>query len=356
MLHSFTSAYPLHLVGRQTVLKRYASKGEHTMEEIAWRVALSIARKEEENGYIDYADTEAQARVFYEEMIERRFTPAGRTLSDAGVPDCKLVSNCVVLHIRDSLVGEPDSILGTLSEAVSLQRQGSGIGFPFHFLRPHSYECVTHDGVSSGPISFMRAYDNMFRVIKQKNRHGANMGIMHIDHPEVLEFIRCKRDEGTLRTFNISVLLTDSFMETANSDETTPWMCEFGGKPQLPFFVVCASDLDGTDKMSPFVSMCAEERASYSTGDHYVPEWSASRIYTELCKYAWRNGEPGVAFYDTIQKTNPLPGLGSIEACNPCGKYSFRRIPSSRCTALCACSEKQLWASNLAAFYFDLHF
>src|SRR3989338_5292143 len=162
-------------------------------------------------------------------MTSFEFTPAGGTLTNAGAPT-PLVSNCIVLHIDDSMAG----IFETLKDASLLQQAGSGLGFPFHLLRPAGTIAKSSRGVASGPVSFLKVYNKAFGVIKQQNRHGANMGILRVDHPDILEFVHCKDKEGEIRNFNISVGLTNEFMEKVASNDQSPWHCTWKGKKMKP--------------------------------------------------------------------------------------------------------------------------
>lgn len=237
-------------------------------------------------------------RHFVHMMCSREGTPAGRTLANAGSVHTHLVPNCVVLHINDSL----DDIFKTLWDAAKLQQRGSGIGYPLHLLRP-AYEPVKKSmSRSSGPLSWLRVYNTAFGQIKQQNRHGANMAIMRVDHPDILEFINCKRNEGDISNFNISVALTDEFMRQVKDDafQDTPWKCHFNGKEY------------GVREITRNASFTHVESIE-DTG------MTARQLFAEIVDAAWTNGEPGVAFVDTVNKSNPLPRLGRIEACNPCG-------------------------------------
>ena len=321
---------------RKIFVQRYSNYNPKTQERLELmpeecfaRVATLLTQVEEHhNPMMNEREIKQFAYRFYNVMLNGEFYPAGRTLSNMGVVGRKVVPNCIVLHPTDSLFGK-HSIMETFNEEVKLQRAGCGIGTPLHLLRPHNQNCVGSGATASGPVSFMIAKGTMFRVIKQQSRHGANMGMMKGTHPELLEFIRCKGKNGFLTTYNISVLFTDNFMEQAtlwsHKDYENPWMCEFNGKKQLPFFIVHEEDLtrDSEYKVINTTWGNSKNLLSLSVGSHYVPEWTASRILHEFAKQSWKNGEPGCAFYDTINNLNPLPGLGTIEASNPCGLFFF---------------------------------
>lgn len=240
-----------------------------------------------------YIETTQQ---FYEVMFNKRFLPAGRTMANAGGAG-KIVSNCVVLDINDSLTAGEDCIMSTLHDAAALQNQGSGIGFCFSSLRPHGSS--TKNTQASGPVSFIKMYNQVFVAVKQSNRNGANMAVFSVTHPEILEFIKCKEKEGSINAFNVSVSLTDEFMKQATNKShpnyNDPWLCTWENEKQLPYYI------------------------DETTGDHTYPRFTASQILNKLCECAWKNGEPGMIFIDEVNRENPLPGLGKIKACNPCG-------------------------------------
>lgn len=286
---------------------------------------------------------------FYQVMSNGEFLPAGRTLADVGTGR-KTVSNCVVLGIDDKLTSGPRSIMSTLHEAVKLQCQGCGLGFAWHTLRPYGAEVVSGRTQSSGIVSYFNMYASMFETVKQTNsRHGANMGMCLIEHPEVLEFIRAKDTEGGATTvFNITTLLTDEFMRCATEIKHPnfhkPWMCRYKvparhpsgtgtlkdeqgeevleEKLELPFFIVRAKDLFNDKNGRPTSTWGKKARSenALQVGDKYYPKWTANEIMEHIAKHSWSNGEPGFGFYDQVQRTNPLPGLGPIEASNPCGE------------------------------------
>lgn len=258
-----------------------------TPEDMFHRVAAALAVNEK--------DSAKWTQEFESVMKNFEFVPAGRTLANAGA-ETSLVSNCVVLHMEDSL----DSIFETLKEAALLQQAGSGIGFPFHLLRPAGYKCHRTLGSSSGPLSFLRIYAEAFRIIQQHGRHGANMAIMRIDHPDILEFIEAKQQEGTFENFNFSIGITDEFMQKVIANDPSPWYCEWNGEKMLPRYIT-------RDPAGRII-------------DISEAQISAPELMEELVHCAWSNGEPGCVFIDTVNKSNPLPGLGRIECCNPCGE------------------------------------
>lgn len=299
ILSGKTTKLPFSMNALQVIAKRYLvhDRDGNTIEspeEMFKRVADALASVEYHYNKND-EDVEALSGQFYEIMSSFEFIPAGRTMTNAGAPT-PIIPNCIVLHIGDSM----DGIFQTLKEAAMLQQAGAGLGFPFHMLRPAGMVAKKSRGVASGPVSFLRVYNNSFGVIKQQNRHGANMGVMRVDHPDVLEFIHAKDTEGEIRNFNISVALTDEFMQRVKDNSPEPWVCEWNGEQMKPRSVYRDSNgivLDVKDE-----TMTARE------------------IFMEIVSSAWQTGEPGCIFIDRVNDTNPLPGLGRIEACNPCGE------------------------------------
>jgi ribonucleoside-diphosphate reductase alpha chain len=283
----------------KVMAKRYLRSDEEgkvseTPEQMLGRVARTLA--EVEKGYGKTQDEiDTFNDEFYDVLSNFEFTPAGRTLTNTGT-ELPVVANCIVLNIEDSMT----SIFNTLKDAALLQQSGSGLGFPFHMLRPAGTYARKSRGVASGPVSFLKVYDKSFGVIKQQNRHGANMAVMSVEHPDILEFIHCKAKEGAIKNFNISVGFTDRFMEAVATDDQSEWVPKFNGK-DYPLQRVARDDHD------TIVEIIKEKM-------------TAKQIFNEIISAAWSNGEPGCVFLDTVNKANPLPGLGRIEACNPCGE------------------------------------
>jgi ribonucleoside-diphosphate reductase alpha chain len=297
ILEGQTTSLPFSLNALQVISKRYLVRDEEgniteNPEQMYERVSQALAKVELKYGksqeYIQSLKNE-----FWQTMTNLEFTPAGRTLANAGGPT-RLVSNCIVLNVEDSM----DSIFQTLKEASLLQQAGSGLGFPLHLLRPAGYSTIKSRGQASGPISFLRVYNAAFGVIKQQNRHGANMGIMTVNHPDILEFIHCKEDEHAIQNFNISVGLTNRFMEQVKNNSSEPWFCEWQGQQLKPRRI--------------------KRNSNFSYLEHQDVDMTARQLFEEIIECAWKNGEPGCVFLDKVNETNPVPGLGRIEACNPC--------------------------------------
>jgi ribonucleoside-diphosphate reductase alpha chain len=293
-----TTKLPFSMNALQVIAKRYLVHNRdgnviESPEDMFFRVASALASVE--GNYGKSAEEVGKIREqFFEVLHNFEFTPAGRTLSNAGAPT-PIVPNCVVLHADDSM----DGIFETLKQAAVLQQSGCGLGFPFHILRPAGTIAKRSRGVASGPVSFLHVYNDSFGVIKQQNRHGANMAVMRVDHPDILEFIHCKDIEGDLKNFNVSIGLTNEFMEKVKSNDPSPWLCSWRD-----------------EKMKP--------RRIYRDGrivvDTKEETMTARELFNEIITCAWQTGEPGCVFLDRVNETNPLPGLGRIEACNPCGE------------------------------------
>lgn len=271
----------------RTVLeKRYLVKDSsgqptETPEQMFWRVATTIAEVDRRYGASDAAVQEV-AESFYELMTQRRFEPNSPTLMNAGRPLGQL-SACFVLPVEDALSNGRDGIYDTLRSMALIHQSGGGTGFSFSRLRPRGSMVRSTTGVASGPVSFMKLYDASTDAVKQGGtRRGANMGILRVDHPDIMDFISCKEDLTQVTNFNISVGVTDRFMEALRA----------GGSYEL---------VDPTD-------------------GRVVGELDANMVWEKMILGAWRTGEPGVFFIDEANRYNPVPHLGSYEATNPCGE------------------------------------
>lgn len=259
-----------------------------TPEEMCWRVALTIAKAEEKWGSTS-VEVQQLAEEFYEMMIQRKFLPNSPTLMNAGTNDGLQYSGCYVLPVEDSI----DGIFDSIKNAALVHKSGGGTGFSFSSLRPAGSRVRTSGGVASGPVSFMRVFDSATQEIKQGGRRrGANMGMLLVNHPDILEFVTCKLDGG-ITNFNICVAVTDEFMQALLEDSKY-------------------------DLVAPH------------TGE-IVGNLQAQEVFDEITNAAWQTGDPGLFFIDRCNSgsANPIPELNSVEATNPCGEQPL--FPNEAC-------------------------
>jgi ribonucleoside-diphosphate reductase alpha chain len=273
----------------EVLRKRYLLKDEHgnlieTPAQLFRRVAHAIAEADEVYGE-DAAKAEEE---FYAVMSRLEFVPNSPTLFNAGTGTKFALSACYVLPIEDSL----DSIFTTVKNMALIEQTGGGVGFDFSRLRPSGDIVRSTQGVASGPVSFMRIFDVATDVIKSGGkRRGALMGILRVDHPDILEFITSKEKPGVLTNFNISVAATDAFMKAIEENQ------EY-------------------DLVNP------------RTGES-VKRLSARFVWDQMVENAWKSGDPGVVFIDEINRHNPTPTVSRIEATNPCGEQPL--LPYESC-------------------------
>ncbi|HEU4988247.1 MAG TPA: vitamin B12-dependent ribonucleotide reductase [Gemmatimonadaceae bacterium] len=271
---------------RTVLAKRYLIKNEKGQpveqpEDLFWRVATVVAEADRRYGATD-EQVQAQAEAFYALMTQRRFEPNSPTLMNAGRPLGQL-SACFVLPVADALSNGKDGIYDTLASMALIHQSGGGTGFSFSRLRPKGSMVRSTTGVASGPVSFMKLYDASTDAVKQGGtRRGANMGILRVDHPDILEFITCKEDLTQVTNFNISVAVTAKFMEAVKNKTSYDLVDPSSGK--------------------------------------VVGQLDANMVWDKMILGAWRTGEPGCFFIDEANKYNPVPHLGSYEATNPCGE------------------------------------
>ncbi|MBI4970830.1 MAG: adenosylcobalamin-dependent ribonucleoside-diphosphate reductase [Candidatus Omnitrophica bacterium] len=265
----------LEVLKRRYLQKDARGRVIETPEVMFRRVAHHVAAAENHFGPKNYA-AEWES-IFFEAMSRLEFLPNSPTLMNAGGPLGQLAA-CFVLPVQDSM----ESIFDAVKYTALIHQSGGGTGFSFSHLRPARDVVRSTHGVSSGPVSFMRVFDAATEAVKQGGaRRGANMGILRVDHPDILDFIQSKRG-GAFANFNLSVGVTNAFMKAVRDNKNYPLINPRNQKT--------------------------------------VRTISAKKVFDVICECAWENGDPGLVFLDRIEADNPTPELGELESTNPCGE------------------------------------
>ena len=289
---------------RQVLMKRYVRRGDdgkpaENVEEMFWRVAYHVARVEEQWG----ADVQERTVEYYHLLSSRKFFPNSPTFTGAGTPLGQLAA-CFVLPITDDMGRDSAGIFQTLRDAALIQQTGGGNGFSFSRLRPKGGFVQSSAGQATGPVGFLRVYDHAFGEIAQGGtRRGANMAVLRVDHPDVEDFITCKTNENHITNFNISVGITDAFMQAVKEDKE--WELRF-------------PDLTEAKKKGFKGTLEQAEEAGIRINTY--KKVNARDLFNKIVKQAHHNGEPGVLFLDAANRSNPVPHLYPLEATNPCGE------------------------------------
>ncbi|MFA5611563.1 MAG: adenosylcobalamin-dependent ribonucleoside-diphosphate reductase [Anaerolineaceae bacterium] len=295
----------IHLTenSQQILTKRYLrhdkdGKPVETIDEMFWRIAWHVSDTPENQDNHDQV-----ARDYYNLLVSKSFFPNSPTFTGAGTPLGQLAA-CFVLPISDDMGRAKDGIFSTLRNAALIQQTGGGNGFNFSRLRPAGSIVKASAGQATGPVGFLKVYDNSFGEIAQGGtRRGANMGVLRVDHPDVEDFIVCKTSETAITNFNISLAITDDFMKAVEDD--LEWELRF-------------PDVNSPEYKKFSGTISEAENAGMPIRIYKTVK--ARELFKKFVKQAHHNGEPGALFIDAANRQNPVPHLYELEATNPCGE------------------------------------
>ncbi|MDO9574710.1 MAG: adenosylcobalamin-dependent ribonucleoside-diphosphate reductase, partial [Candidatus Contubernalis sp.] len=283
---------------KRYLMKKAGGGSLETPEQMLNRVAANIAGVDRLYYGKSEEETKKLEKSFFEVMDRLEFLPNSPTLMNAG-RDLQQLSACFVLPIEDSI----ESIFETLKHMALVQKTGGGTGFAFDRLRPAGDFVQSTFGAASGPIPFLKIYNSGTEAVKQGgSRRGASMGTLRYDHPDIVKFVTCKESDREITNFNISVTVSDSFMEKVNGDDPNP-----------EYYLV--NPRTGKTHIDP------------ETGN--LKRMNAQDLFQLILERAWKNGEPGMIFIDTMNKFNPTPQMGKYETSNPCGEQPL--LPYEAC-------------------------
>jgi len=314
------SANALTVLQSRYLIKDEQGRCVETPAQLFSRVASLIAGAEARYG-AGSSEIKGWHRRYYDFMASLKFLPNSPALMNANRPN-GMLSACFVLPIEDSIEG----IFETIKQTALIQKAGGGTGFSLDKLRPTGDRVASSGGTTSGPISFWRVFSETTDAIQQGAfRRGANMGMMSVEHPDILKFLHAKQNLKAFTNFNISVKITDAWMKKLTSSRKSLHIVK-NPRTQQRYLLPIGIDI-GRYTINDLVKLTGKQRAAPRRAGQF---YTVSDIWKMIVKCAHKTGEPGVAFIDRINRDNPTPSLGKIEATNPCGEQPL--LPYEACT------------------------